>query len=155
MSSVHSNPHVLETCLLHVKLLEQLKYANDSLDGILKSLKDYLTAKRKTFPRFYFLSNDELLVILSNSRDIPSVQKYIVKCFEGIRSLVIKDNFIISMDSPEDEIVNFLTPIPLYEDEELKNIEIWLLEVEQEMRRSMKTILVDSALDYSNKSLKE
>ncbi|CAG9321581.1 unnamed protein product [Blepharisma stoltei] len=154
MISVHSNPHVLETCLSHLKLLEQLKYANDSLDAILKSLKDYLNSKRKTFPRFYFLSNDELLVILSNSRDIPSVQKYIVKCFEGIRSLIINENFIIGMDSPEDEIVNFCNPIALYEGEELKNIECWLLEVEQEMRKSLKMILVDSVQDYSQENLK-
>lgn len=51
----------------------------------------YLETKRQAFPRFYFLSNDDLLEILGQARDPQAVQPHMRKCFEAIKTLDMRE----------------------------------------------------------------
>lgn len=64
IKSCESIQNVLDVCKQE-DLLQKLKECNYELETVQKALNDYLERKRERFARFYFLSNDELLQILS------------------------------------------------------------------------------------------
>jgi len=68
-------------------LYARLEQMNIDLDRVQKGLKDYLEAKRSVFARFYFLSNDDLLEILSQTKDVEKVQSHLRKVFENMVKL--------------------------------------------------------------------
>lgn len=60
----------------------------DVLAEIQKELEKYLEEKRNDFPRFYFLSNDELIEILAKANDLEAIQRNIRKCFESVSKIL-------------------------------------------------------------------
>lgn len=140
-------------------VLETLQQNNILLEQIQKCLEDYLESKRLLFPRFYFLSNDELLEILSQTKNPQAVQPHLSKCFDAIKSIEFASNDaksidITGMNSPEGEKVLFLKNIKAR-----GNVEAWLGNVEEAMvavlRRLIKVALSDFEEEKRNNWVKE
>jgi len=85
-----ANPNAVRACTKE-GILNKLTEMDTKLEKIQKSLDQYLETKRQSFPRFYFLSNDDLLEILGQQKDPTQVQKHIKKCFVGIKVLTLVD----------------------------------------------------------------
>ncbi|KAM3134228.1 hypothetical protein pb186bvf_013648 [Paramecium bursaria] len=134
------------------KLKNEFEQDNKSLDQIQKSLSEYLETKRSFFPRFYFLSDEELLEILAQTKDPETVQKHINKCFEAIALLEFNPNQeVVAMISAEKEKVNFSKSINVNEGEKKGNVERWLLEIENVMIDTLKKIMRASLFDVDSK----
>lgn len=54
-------------------VLKKFQENNKKLEEIQKGLDDYLGTKRGAFPRFCFLSSDDLIEILSQTRNVQAV----------------------------------------------------------------------------------
>ena len=128
-------------------LLQELTLCNTLLEEIQKGLNEYLEKKRLFFPRFFFLSNDELLEILSETKDPQRVQPHLRKCFEGISKLrFTKEEEIIGMLSDEEEYVPLSGKI--YPADAKGMVEKWLSQVEELMRASLRDIAEESIIAY-------
>lgn len=60
------------------------------MSEIQKALELYMETKRNIFPRFYFISNDDLLDILVNSKNPEMLQPHFKKCFDNINKVQFK-----------------------------------------------------------------
>ena len=115
-------------------------------------MADYLEKKRSVFARFYFLSNDELLEILSQTKEVRNVRPHLRKVFEAVADLQFQDDDTMwAMISAEGEKVNFVKKI----DPRDRNVEYWMGDVEKMMTTSVRSVLLKSIEDYSERKRTE
>lgn len=142
MSRINENPKALDVIQIE-ELGDTLKECHKKLEEVQKGLNDYLGSKRALFPRFYFLSNDELLEILSETKEPLRVQPHLKKCFEGIAALEFdEEKKIHAMYSSEGEQVPFTRIIDPIASK--GQVEDWLRQVEEVMLKSVKEMVEKS-----------
>jgi len=73
-------------------LVDYLKAQNATLESCQKRLDEFLGAKRQDFPRFFFLSDDEVLHILANASNINVIQGYLKALFDGLIKLQMNED---------------------------------------------------------------
>ncbi|KAF8746268.1 hypothetical protein AX14_000063 [Amanita brunnescens Koide BX004] len=142
MKKVYKSPFVIDVMNIPgiQKSLERLA---DLLNKIQKALGEYLERERSSFPRFYFVGDEDLLEIIGNSKDILRIMKHLKKMFAGISTIILDEDLtqIQGMASREGEEVRFTEPILL---KDYPKINDWLAKLEGMMRLSLANLLTDS-----------
>eukprot|EP00798_Chlamydomonas_sp_ICE-L_P027948 gene27948-8824_t len=102
----------LNELLRHADLLSFLKRFHRALEGVHKAVMEFFEEKRSIFPRFYFLSNTEMVDLLCLAHNPVSVESYLGRCFQ-----------VDLMD---------------YNKNKARPLEYWFTDVERQMRVSMR-----------------
>ncbi|KAG0078658.1 hypothetical protein BGZ90_004687, partial [Linnemannia elongata] len=142
MKKVYKSPFVLDVLNI-ANIQKSLERLADLLGKIQKALGEYLERERSSFPRFYFVGDEDLLEIIGNSKDVVRIQKHFKKMFAGISSIILNEDMtsVLGMSSKEGENVTFKTPVSIKDNPRIND---WLTLVEKEMRMSLAQILAES-----------
>ncbi|KAM6908086.1 dynein axonemal heavy chain 2-like [Lycodopsis pacificus] len=165
MGELHKTQNALQGTH-HPGLPGKLSVMSSKLEEIQKALDMYLETKRQIFPRFYFLSNDDVLEILGQSRNPEAIQPHLKKCFDNIKRLRIEKavnakmtrksisgpdalsgqrgtttthtKTATGMISADGESVDFSDVVTLD-----RTVEVWLCKVEKTMRDTLRKSLAN------------
>ena len=151
MTMTHAHPEF--SSVMHRDALKpNLEQCCILLDSITKGLNAYLEAKRLGFPRFFFLSNDELISILSHTKDFGKMQDSMQKLFEYVNSITVTEDMEIThMNDAEGEQVMLMNPV----NGNTPEIEDWLNAFEEEMKNTIKEYTADSLEAITKKARKK
>lgn len=85
---IYKEQNCYRALIVNVKdFIKTLSDMNRGLEQIQKELRSFLEGKRGIFPRFYFLSNEDLLEIIGQGKDPTPINRHIKKIFEGINGI--------------------------------------------------------------------
>ncbi|XP_076299453.1 dynein axonemal heavy chain 10-like [Lasioglossum baleicum] len=146
MNDTAKRLNVLECCMIAGRK-DEFEAMIFGLDKCQKSLTDYLNSKRAIFPRFMFLSDDELLSILGSG--VPTaIQEHVGKMFDNLDKFRFETSstdrpMAAALISCEKEVMDFRTHV-LAEGK----IEEWMVVATEEMKKSNRYLTKKAVYNY-------
>ena len=145
MKKVYKSPFVMDVLGIPgvQKSLERLA---ELLGKIQKALGEYLERERVSFPRFYFVGDEDLLEIIGNSDDSTRVAKHFKKMFAGISGAEVnEDNTITAVTSKEGETVRLRREVSLVK---LPKINDWLTALDSSVKHALAELLAEATATF-------
>ncbi|KAL8861740.1 MAG: hypothetical protein Q9178_001941 [Gyalolechia marmorata] len=147
LKKVYKSPFVLDVLNI-TGVQKSLDRLAELLNKIQKALGEYLERERTSFPRFYFVGDEDLLEIIGNSNDIARISKHFKKMFAGISGLLLdQESTILGFSSKEGENVMLKSPISLAKTPKIND---WLAALENNMRLTLAELLADAIGSFQN-----
>jgi dynein heavy chain 2 len=140
---ITNDPHVMR--LLHITGLQtRLKTIDQTFMACQKKLQTFMEQSRVRFPRFYFLADDDLLLILAGKVEVNQ-SALLKKLFNNaICKINLEAKFITGVESPEGEVVTLRQKVFLESDSGASGVESWLRSLENQMKSSLKDLFFES-----------
>eukprot|EP00698_Gefionella_okellyi_P011213 TRINITY_DN2949_c0_g2_i1.p1 TRINITY_DN2949_c0_g2~~TRINITY_DN2949_c0_g2_i1.p1 ORF type:complete len:3309 (-),score=891.59 TRINITY_DN2949_c0_g2_i1:55-9981(-) len=144
MAMVERNPRVMNI-MSGPRILQSFVDSNAILDGILKRFTEYMDTRRAVFPRAYFLSNREMLQLMSQGEDTVSLQHHIPKLFPGVHFLEFQQKpfAATAMVSAAGERLTIGNPVAV-----VGTVDTWLVQLESEMKVTLRTQLEQAIVTF-------
>jgi dynein heavy chain len=140
MSKAGDCRNILDCCSDEL-LRSSLPTMHGELEKCQKSLEGYLEQKQNAFPRFYFVSNAKLLLILSQGSDPLAMNDFYENVFDAIQFVEHDKNDKTSIlkihgsGGMGHEIIPFLKPVKA-----IGNVEDWLMSLQVNMKLTLKEL---------------
>ncbi|XP_034530779.1 cytoplasmic dynein 1 heavy chain 1 [Notolabrus celidotus] len=147
MKKVSKSPLVMD--VLNIQGVQRsLERLADLLGKIQKALGEYLERERSSFPRFYFVGDEDLLEIIGNSKNVAKLQKHFKKMFAGVSSILLNEDstVVLGISSREGEEIQYKTPVSITQHPKINE---WLTLVEKEMRVTLAKLLAESVTEVT------
>jgi dynein heavy chain 1, cytosolic len=146
MTKVSKRPMILEVLRIG-NLANDLDNVLTAFNSVSSGLDEYLERERASFPRFYFVGNDDLLEMIGNSNDTMRITKHFKKMFAGLNSLIMDDDGVISgFTSKEGEEVTLKKEISLAKTPKIND---WLALLESGMKNTLAELLAEAIEAYT------
>lgn len=107
------------------------------MDEVLLGINKCLASQREDFPRLYFLSNSDMVAILSGGVQTLNAQQHLIRCFGGVYQVVLdSQEDIVGIRSIDHEIVTFKEIISTKDSSPIK----WMKTLEKSIHTIMRSI---------------
>ncbi|KAK4683210.1 dynein heavy chain [Podospora pseudoanserina] len=146
MKKVYKQPNVLD--VLNIPNVQKsLERLAELLNKIQKALGEYLEKERVSFPRFYFVGDEDLLEMIGNSNDTMRIAKHFKKMFAGLNGLTMEEEGVITgFTSKEGEVVRLKKEINLVKTPKIND---WLALLENGMKATLAELLAEAVEDFT------
>ena len=144
------NTRIVKEACNEEGLFKRLERIVEMLESCKHRLKEFLDGRRRQFPRFYFMSEADLLDILSNGSQPAKIMLHCSKIYLATKELTLQETdgrpvataFVSGVGS---ETVQFAKPIPLEGE-----AEIYLETILRGMKHTLFTQVQRSLASYSS-----
>jgi hypothetical protein len=155
MAMAAETPKLMRLCAPGEPLAGALPHLRSSLELCQQSLLGYMSSKRIAFPRFFFLSDPQLLDILGKSTDPTSITPHLTSLTSNVVDVTFNASAqLLDWTSGEGETVRLIAPMNAEAD-----ILLWLASFLKSMRQTLRVLAVqmhdDIAKRFDDFSLRE
>ncbi|KAA0154745.1 hypothetical protein FNF29_02274 [Cafeteria roenbergensis] len=147
MSETEKEPNVVYACTkAEEDRFGTLTDLGARLDACQKSLTEYLDSKRNAFPRFFFLSDDDLLAVLGSS-SAKGIEEHLKSLYNAVTRLRFAhgNRLITGMESKKGEGFAFRSPAAVE-----GAVEDWMNVVDGRMHEALHRIIKEGVYHYAH-----